>query len=235
MLLAPAPRLLEAQASSDDPELHNRIVEAVETTLAQKFPANRHRLQVSVVRTGGDLDATAPLRVVFREAPALPRSHLQIKIQQPQGQDWQESGWAMLYVAHFDSVGVVTRRLEKDETLSPADIRFSWMETTRFHGDPLTPAVLRRLQAKGELFASRHLKAERTLRAGDVRNALDVELGQSVIMAYSRDTFLLEFTCKARMQGFVGDEIKLFAPATNKTYRARITAPGRAQWLETLD
>ncbi len=141
----------------------------------------------------------------------------------------------MLYVAHYDSVGVIMRRLEEDEPVMPAEIRFVRIETTRFHGEPLTPQILSQLQAQGELFANRFLKAERTLRADDIRNALDVALGQSVIMTYRRDAFVLEFTCKARMQGFIGDEIKLFAPATNKTYRARISGPGRAQWLETLE
>ncbi len=141
----------------------------------------------------------------------------------------------MLYVSHYDSVGVITRRLEEDEPVSREDTRFTRIETTRFRGEPLTPEILRQLQANGKLFANRFLKAERTLRITDLRNALDVALGESVIMTYRRNAFALEFTCKARMQGFVGDEIKLFAPATNKTYRARISGPGRARWLETLD
>ncbi len=115
------------------------------------------------------------------------------------------------------------------------DFRFAWLETTRFRGEPLTPDGVRRLFEKGDTFAHRHLNEERTLKEGDVRNALDVKLGQSVNMTYRRDQFVLEFTCKARMQGFTGDEIKLFAPATNKTYRVLITGPGEAEWLETLE
>ena len=93
----------------------------------------------------------------------------------------------MLYVSHFDSVGVTARSLKKDEEISQEDIQFIWLETTRYRGIPLTPARIRKLLAKGNIYAHRHLTNERALREGDVRNELDVHLGQAVIMTYKRD------------------------------------------------
>lgn len=230
LLLAPAPRQVY-----DEPSLQDRIVKAVMTTLATRFPDDVHRLSVRVIRTGGKLDIDQPVRLDLPSSAALPRAHLQAKVYQPTDALWQEKGWVMLYVSHFDSVGVTVKPVKKDERITTEDIRFSWLETTRFRGDPLTPAKVHRLFSQGDVFAHRHLKEERSLRADDVRNALDVELGQAVVMTYRRNQFALELTCKARTQGFAGDEIKLFAPATNKTYRVLITGPGKADWLETLE
>lgn len=230
LLLAPAPRQVH-----DEPSLQDRIVKAVMTTLAARFPDDVHRLNVRVVRTARTLDVDQPLRLDLPASAALPRAHLQAKVHQQTDGAWQEKGWVMLYISHFDSVGVTVNPVKKDELITVQDIRFSWLETTRFRGDPLTPAKVRRLFSQGDVFAHRHLKEERSLRADDVRNALDVELGQSVVMTYRRNQFALELTCKARTQGFTGDEIKLFAPATNKTYRVLITGPGKAEWLETLE
>ncbi len=229
LLLAPVPRKYV-----DEPSLHARIVEAAKTMLTTRYPDEVHRLEIRLVRTGGQLDANSGVRLNLPVSAAVPRAHLQAKVQQQKDGEWKEMGWATLYVSHFDSVGVTTRKIGKDEQVSLGDFRFARIETTRFRGEPLRPADMRFLQEKGNIFAHKYLSEERALRMNDLRNALDVTLGQSVIMTYKRNQFVLEFTCKARRQGFTGEEIKLFAPATNKTYRARITAPGKAEWLETL-
>ena len=59
-------------------------------------------------------------------------------------------------------------------------------------------------------------------------------LGDPVLMAYARGIITLKLNCKAREPGAVGDEIRLYAPNTDTTYRARLTAPGQAEWIETL-
>ena len=115
------------------------------------------------------------------------------------------------------------------------DLKFVRIETTRFRGTPIKPADIDKLLAKGDIFADRHLPKERPLKVGDLRNALDIALGQSVIMSYTRNQFVLELTAKARKEGFMGDEIKVFVPATNRTYRVRISGPGKVVWLETLE
>ncbi len=229
LLLAPPPQQPVSANTLDE-----QILEAARTILAERFPTEVNRLDVKLIRTGGKLDPQARLLLDIPTSSALPRAHVQAKIQQFTAGQWQAKGWVMLYVSHFDSVAVSLRPLKKDEQLTEQDVRFVWMETTKYRGAPLTPAGIRKLLNKGEIYADRHLSKERALREGDLRNALDVNLGQAVTMTYKRDQFTLEFTCKARNQGFVGDEIKLFAPATNRTYRARITEPGKAEWLETL-
>lgn len=229
LLLAPAPLL-----APDEPTLQDQILEAANKSLATRYPDAAARLNVRLLRTGGQLNADQPIQLHFPASTALPRAHVQVKIHQQTTRGWQEQGWAMLYVAHFDSVAVAARTLKKEGIVTADDLRFLWMETTRYRGDPMTPATWQTLAARGDLFANRHLAKDRALRADDLRTALDVALGSAVIMTYKRDQFILEFSCKARKAGFIGDEIKLFTPATNKTYRARITGPGKAVWLETL-
>lgn len=231
LLLAPAPRL-----EMDDPN-HPAIAEAASEMLAMRFPDVAHHLEVRVIRTSRGINRNKSLRIIWPVSNELPRAHTQVKIEQqthdtPQ---WIEAGWALLYVAHFDSVALTTRSIARDEQIKDEDLHFAWLETTRFTGEPLTPHVYAALQNEGDLYAHRHLNANRTLRSDHIRPAFDVETSQSVLMTYRRDPVALELTCKARMTGYTGDIIKLFSPVSKKTYRARITGPGTAEWLETLD
>ena len=54
------------------------------------------------------------------------------------------------------------------------------------------------------------------------------------MMRFERSGLHLNLTCKARETGHVDDEIRLYSTDTGKTYRARLTAPGAATWIETL-
>ena len=54
------------------------------------------------------------------------------------------------------------------------------------------------------------------------------------MMRFERSGLHLNLTCKARETGHVDDEIRLYSADTGKTYRARLTAPGAATWIETL-
>lgn len=231
LLLAPAPRL-----EMDDPS-HLAIVEAASEMLAIRFPDVVHHLEVRVIRTSRGINGNKSLRVIWPASNDLPRAHTQVKIEQqvPDGTQWTETGWALLYVAHFDSVALATRPIERDEQIVDGDLQFAWLETTRFSGQPLTRQVYAALQSQGELYAHRHLNANRTLRSDTIRPAYDVETSQSVTMTYRRDPVALELACKARMTGYTGDIIKLFSPVSKRTYRARITGPGTAEWLETLE
>jgi flagella basal body P-ring formation protein FlgA len=232
LLLAPAPLF-----SAEDPG-HAEIAEAAMDLLAERFPDAAHRLEVRVIRTGGDIRPDNSLRVVWPADAGLPQAHTQVKIEQSEptsGDRWSETGWALLYVAHFDSVALTNRSLKRDEPVTEPDIQFAWLETTRFNGAPLTPRRYAELARQGEVFAHLHLNANRALRSDDLRTAYAVETGGSVTMSYRRASIELELICKARLPGYTGDIVKLFSSASNKTYRARITGPGTAEWLETLD
>ncbi|MEZ4701571.1 MAG: flagella basal body P-ring formation protein FlgA [Rhodothermales bacterium] len=211
------------------------LVEAAQSALAEQYPGHEERMEIRLVRTGGDAPADAPLRVRLPAGAGVPKGRIQANLQalSPDGA-WQDAGWAQFYVAHFDSVAVPTRALNKDAEIGPDDLVFAWMETTRFAGDPLTPALLRDL-ATAPLFAHRHLQADRALQRTDVRPAYAADTGEPLDMIYQRDQLTLIVKGQARSPGFVGDIIRFYAPTTKSMYKVRLTGPGAAEWLETLD
>lgn len=217
-------------AASPDP-----LRAAAEAALAARFPDAAGRLQVRVLRTADDAAFEAPLRVRFRALDAVPRAHAQVDVLAADGAGrWTEAGWALLFVAHYDSVVVPSARVTRDAPLTGGDWSTAWLETTRFRGEPLAPAALRAMAADGPVYATRSLAADRPLRAADVRPAYAADTGAAVRMRYERAGLALTLSCKAREPGFVGDAVRLYAPDTRTTYRARLVAPGEAEWIETL-
>jgi len=208
---------------------------ASRAVLENRFPAEAYRLDIRVLRTGGSLDSLGTLRLVFPASNTLPRAHTQVDVlaEDPDG-IWTKVGWALLYIAHFDSVAVARTGVRKDDPVRVDDLEFAWMETTRFQGDPLRPSDLRALLATGEPYAATPLHAGRALRTTALRTAYAVDTGAAVEMTYERHGLTLRLACKAREPGFNGDVIRLYAPDTQLTYRARLTGLGTALWIETL-
>lgn len=224
-----------AEAHILDPQDEEaQIRAAAEDLLAARFPEFAPRLEVRVQRTSVALEAPAPLRLLFPEAAAVPRGHTQVDVQaQMEAGGWQKVGWALLYVAHFDSLVAMQRRVEPGEAVTDADITTIWIETTTFHGEPMRAATFQRLLHASPLYASQLLRAGRTLRHDDLRPPYAADTGETVEMHYRRGPILLRLPCKAREPGFKGDVIRLYAPTTSATYRARLTGPGQAEWIET--
>ncbi len=211
-----------------------RILGAARAALEAAYPEQAGRLEVRVVRTGGDLPGEGPIRLLLPPGGGLPRGRIQAGMQtQGSGGVWREAGWAQIYIAHFDSVATPIRTVNKDDAIAPGDVTFAWIETTRFTGEPLTPALFRELAA-APLFAHRHLAADRALQRDDVRPAYAATTGDPVEMTYRREHLLLSIKGQARSPGFVGDSIRLYAPATKTMYKVRLTGPGAAEWIETL-
>ena len=209
-----------------------QLKEAVETILMDRYPHRQDNLHVRVVRTGGVINLDSPFEIFLPETSEVPRALQRIEVQNT---SQHKKGWALIFVAHYDSVLTVTRAIKNDERLAADEIHTIWAETTRFHGEPLTPASLRNLIARGEVFANRYVSADRILKHDDLRNAFDISTGQSVILRYQRRGVALSLTCKARNKGFTGDLVKLYSPDTQLMYRARIIGPGVATWVETLE
>jgi flagella basal body P-ring formation protein FlgA len=212
-----------------------RIQTTASKMLAAQYPKDAHRLDVEVIRTRG-LDAVgSDMRLSFPEADALPRAHTLVDVLAPDtSTGWAKTGWALLYVAHYDSIAVLQAPLQKDEALPPDAVEAAWMETTT-HGDGLLRIdAFRAMADSGTVFARRLLRSGRALRTNDLRPPYAAQLGESVILTYQRGNIHLKMTCEARAPGFVGDVIRLYAPQTGTNYRARLTAPGTAEWLETL-
>lgn len=223
---APADSLSEASAS---------VQQHAQTILADRFPGESNRLDVRVLRMSNDVEATASARVEFPVLNRVPRGRTQVRVQTHTGNNqWQDAGWAQVYVAHYDSVMMTRRTLSGDEEITADDVYVAWMETTRFRGEPLRASDFEAFRADHPLFATRRLSDGRALRESDVRPPHAATTGSRVEMRYIRRGVLLRVRCKAREPGFIGDVIRLYAPDTDVTYRARLTGPGTAEWIETL-
>lgn len=211
------------------------IVQATaQETIEQRFPDDAHRLEVRVIRTSGEWDEEKDLRLLFPSGEELPRAHTQVRILTGSDIDgWQENGWAYLYVAHFDSVAMSGTTLLKNERIDPSWISYSWIETTNFHGKPLRPRDIVLLLKEGDIFASRAIKEGKVLRRNDVRSAYAADTGDAVYMSYRRGRINLTVPCQAREPGSQGDVIRLYSTETQTNYRARLTGPGTAEWVET--
>ncbi|QXD16014.1 flagellar basal body P-ring formation chaperone FlgA [Rhodocaloribacter litoris] len=231
LLLGPMP----GQVAAGEPDtLRERLQAAAETLLADRFPEDAPRLRVRVLRTGGEIDPEAALRLRLPAGDGLPRAHIQVDVLGTEnGQGGLKTGWALLYIAHFDSVVVARHDLEAGAPVTPGDVSTAWMEVTRFRGEPLRARDFRALARDGA-FAARMLRAGRALRKDDLRPPLAADTGEAVLMHYRRGSISLRLTCKAREPGLVGDIIRLYFPDAEVTYRARLTGPGTAEWIETL-
>lgn len=206
------------------------LVQAAEAVLAEQYPSDVYRLDVRLLRTGGAIEAIANPEVVFKADRELPRGHTKVDV-------WSggtKAGWALLYVAHFDSVLVAQAAFRTDDAVELADLDVAWMETTKFRGEPMRLSDYEALFAHGGVFAARALRADKALRHGDLRPPYAAETGTSVTLHYERGGMRFKIIGKARKSGFVGDVIKVYSSDTGVTYRVRLTAPQVAEWIETL-
>lgn len=207
------------------------LQQATRTALAEAFGDDVDRLTIDVKRASGDAETVDDPRVAFRSLDRLPRGAAQVRVMRQQGAQWQRAGWALLHVAHHDSVLVTDRTLRDGDTITRDDVRVAWRETTRFRGTPLTAAAFDEHDA---LYAARYLRSDRLLREGDVRPSYAADTGQSVTVQYRRGPLAMTIRCKARESGFVGDIIRVYAPDNDTAYRVRLVEPGQATWIETL-
>ena len=222
------PPVLQSESRNTDEQL----IEAVTSLLQNRYPHRQNNLQVRLVRTGGDINLENTFEVLLPATNKIPRALQRIEVRHA---DQNKNGWALVYVAHFDSVLAANRPLKNDEQIDIHDLDVLWTETTRFHGEPLKPAMMRKMFARGLVFASRYVAGDKILKERDLRNAFDITTGQSVTMLYQQRGVKLSFTCKSRNQGFIGDLIKLYSPDTQLMYKAKIIRPGVASWVETLE
>jgi flagella basal body P-ring formation protein FlgA len=204
---------------------------ATRAALAASFADDLPRLRIEVKRASGEASTVDKPRVSFRSMDRLPRGAAQVQVYQRTNGQWTRAGWALLHVAHYDSVLVTTRTIGPGDAITHDDVRVTWRETTRFRGMPLSAAIF---QQDDPLRADRHLQAGRMLREHDVRPPYAVDTGQTVTVQYQRGGLRMLLRCKAREPGFVGDVIRVYAPDNDTAYRARLTAAGRATWIETL-
>ena len=215
------------------------VRQAAEQLLAARYPDRAERMQVRVRRTGGSfddrIDGEAALRLDFPgHDGAVPEGLAQVQVQRRVAGRWQKTGWALLHVAHFDSLVTMRVRVRAGEAVTPEHVGVAWMETTDVHGEPLRAADFRARTAEGRLLTTRLVRAGRVLRRRDVRAPYTVDTGGAVEMHYARGRLAFRLSCKAREPGFADDAIRVYCPGTRTTYRARLTGEHTAHWVETL-
>lgn len=222
-----------AELAGDD--ISSEDVRAAAAELfAERFPLQAHHMQVRVERIGSKEGGNSPVRIRLSQSDAIPKGHTQVRLltESPAG-GWSETGWALLYVAHFDSIAIAQRDLSKSDPVARGDISFAWMETTTYRGEPLTPDQYRALAAGG-LFAARPIRSGESVRVDDVRPPFAVDTGETLTMTYERNGIVLKLTCQAREPGVAGDVIRAYNPDTKTTYKAELTGPRAASWISTL-
>ena len=202
---------------------------AAQQSLAARFPDQAQKLEVRVEHAAESVRALDGTTVVWPASAQVPRGRVQVRVQDARG---AQVGVAMLYVAHFDTLVLATTDVSAGSAVVPEALTLSWRETTRLAGAYLTARDLGRLPA--ETFATRLLRADTPLRPTDLRPPFAAEAGAPVVLHYTRGPLRLVLSVEAREAGYVGDAIRLYAADTRTTYRARLTAPGEATWLETL-
>ena len=217
-------------AAQDTQQLDAAAVQtATLEAIAARMPALTDRVEVSVTRISAQPQGPGSLQVTLPERPAVPRGRMQVTLSV--GPD--AVGSAMIDVAHFDSVAVLAQPISSGDPVSPQDLIFIWMDVTRFSGDPLSARAMREM-AGTDLIAHRSLRTDRPLRTSDLGPRPAADTGDPVRMSYRRGAFVLELACRARDRGQIGDIIRLYADESDTVYRARLTAPGKAEWIETL-
>ncbi|SHK18146.1 flagellar basal body P-ring formation chaperone FlgA [Rhodothermus profundi] len=213
--------------------LEVRLQRAIDSLLAETFPALAAHLKPRLLRY--QPVAAGQIRMQLPSTVDDPTGPLQVELWTPDNRGtWRKAGWALFYVARYDSVVVARQALQRGEPVDPTALTIVWQEITRLRTPPLTPTRLRQLQQQGVLLAARSVAAGQILRATDLRPPYAVQTGDTVWMRYRRGTLLLRLRCQARASGFIGDVIELYAPQTQATYRGRIVAPGLVEWIATL-
>lgn len=221
----------EAQDGDDISSEDVRI--AAVNLFAERFPGLAESLQVRVRRVQSKVDAANEVRVRLSNSDSVPKGHTRVGLLARNGDGWSDAGWALLYVAHFDSIAIAQNNVSRDEAVTDRDISFAWLETTKFRGEPLRPAHFRILSKDG-LFAERPLRSGESVRAGDIRPAYAADTGQSITMTYQKNGIVLTLTCQAREPGHIGQVIRAYSPDTKATYKVELTGAGAAVWKSTL-
>ena len=204
---------------------------AAERFLVDAFPEHAPRLRVEVTRVSGMAPENSNLSIKAGKIEGVPRGRTHVDLVAGRDGTWSDAGWALLLVSHFDSISVVLRDVAEGETIKPSDAGAAWMDVTSFRGDPLRSEEF---ASTNELVARRPIRSGEAIRTNDVRLPHAAQTGDPVTLNYRRGPIRLRVTCKARESGAVGDVIRLYSDDTRSMYRARLTGPGKAEWISTL-
>lgn len=227
--------LLTFGQSESGPSAAERIRQTAREQITQQYSVSDAQIQVQVDRLRAEIPARQPLRLQFSDQWNVPRGRTRATIlSQRSNGGWEERGWTMLSVSHFDSVVVSRRSLRPDDEVTPDDIHTAWVDVTRLRNQPLSPARYRELRAKDRCYTRQYIREGEVIRQSAVRHPYAARAGDRVTMIYERNGIAAHLQCKARQSGFAGQVVRISCPSTGSIYRARLTEEGTAAWQETL-
>lgn len=211
----------------------DRVRRTVEAILHERYPGKVQTLEVRVMRLESTAQTAQSLRARLKQVDSVPRGHTHIRLHALAENGWADVGWALLYVAHFDSVAIAKRDVASGEEVLLEDLTLGWMETTSFRGEPLRAADVRSLDDES-MFARRPLRAGKAIRKGDLRESYAAQAGETITVTYRRAGIELKLRCQAREPGHSGDVIRAYNPDTKTIYLVELTGSGAAIWKSTL-
>ncbi len=209
------------------PDLVDMIEMQATLEYAHRYDVTERQIEIEVVRVTGKLEEQD---LTIEWPDDAPVGTVQLRVTDQNG----SRGWALMRIHHFASSAHAVRDISAGESISPSDLTFSMVNLISVRGEPLTRERLADYADDDGLIALRRIRAGAPLRTSDIGPAPIAEVGTSIVMDYQRGGVHLRITCKARESGATGDIIRLYAPDTRTTYRARLTGQGSAEWIETL-
>lgn len=209
-------------------DIHSQVEAHVVDRFLQHYRSVDTHVEIDVVRVTGLVDGEADFTIHWPDEP--PHGTVQLRITDDDG----ARGWVMMRIRHLEYAAHATRDIAAGETMTASDISYALVDRAPTRGRLLTRASIDQLLDEGEVVAFRRIRTDRPLRPSDVGHAPIVEVGSSIVMDYQRGGVHFRITSTAREPGSEGEAIRLYSPETRSTYRARITGPGSAQWIETL-
>ncbi len=209
-------------------DVASRVEDQASSEYLRRYGAVASHVEIEVVRVTGDVDGEAGFTIDWPDSP--PHGTVQVRLTGNTG----TAGWAMMRIRHLDYAAQAERDIAAGDEMHPSDLTYSLVDLSKVRGEPLTEDSVKRLAAGGEIIAQRSIRAGRAIRTIDVANPPIAEVGASIVMDYERAGIRFSLTCTAREAGSEGDAIRLYSSDTRSTYRARLTGPGTAQWIETL-
>lgn len=207
------------------------VQNALEQYLARQFPQMGAGVEVTVIRMNVDTERAERLVPSLPARNGLPRAHTRFVFTDETG---APAGWVLAYVAHYDSVAVPVRNLERGESVEPGDLEFAWMETTRLRGEPLTATSFRTASQSEHTILSRPSRRGRPIFVDDLRAAYAVTTGRPVEMKHQARSMEIRLRCVVREPGHGGDLIRVHCSDTGRIYRALVIDESTVQWVETL-
>lgn len=134
-----------------------------------------------------------------------------------------------LYAEVKRKVPVVNKRIERNRTITPADVTWKRKDLSRMRKLP----VLSLEEVTGKASAGIMQKGDAILPS-DLQQIPVIAVGDNIRMIYQKDGVKLAMNCTARQAKARGERIRVYSDETRKTYIAKVLTPSKVIWKKTL-